>query len=212
MARINRTNPRGLSLTGDWDRLRRALDSNKFTRALRRNVVPAMGQSAQELQSRVRRPSGLAPNAALTIMVKGRNDPLRDTGDLLSSVEVKKQGPFRFVIGVSGNSRSARLAEFLHEGGQIPVTDAMRNMFRLLWLASIGKLDPGKLRGRARELYARQPTGWKPLRPTTSVIRIPARPFLRQALEEAGFRRDFRVRLMRSAFKSWRETMGPRGS
>ena len=70
-------------------------------------------------------------------------------------------------------------------------------MFFVLWLVDQGKMDPGKLTGRAAELFAmagkKRPKSQRfhRLKPETKVIVIPPRPFLARAIiHDVGFRNE----------------------
>jgi len=199
-----------IRLVGDWKRLRRALNGQAFSRALQGRVSSSLQDRAEALRDAARHPRGMAPNAGLTIMIKSGSTPLRDTGDLMDAIQVDRTTKFRYSVGVDDSNPKAHIVKLLHNGGLIPVTDEMRAMFKALWWASEGSLDPGDLTGRARELWQRHPGGWLPLSESTSAIRIPARPFLAKALEDPGYMLDTRKELLYSSFQAWLDVAGRR--
>lgn len=117
-----------------------------------------------------------APNADLTVALKGSDRPLVDSGQLKKSItsEVKSWdlaligiNRNRTVVDSKGKKRSVmRIAEALHDGATIKVTNKMRAYF--YWLAYS---DDSPFQGIV-----------KPLKKSTKVIRIPPRPFLAAAL------------------------------
>jgi hypothetical protein len=141
------------------------------------------------------RDSGFDRNANLTTFIKGSSGTLRDSGQLMRSVAFRSISPFRAEVGVLKGDPSANIAIIVHEGATIPVTAKMRGMFAALADASSGQRTPGRLRGRARELFDRRSEGWKPLRPSTTAIRVPARPYMRRVVE--------RPELHRALAKNW---------
>lgn len=152
-----------------------------FEGRLRLYIGPATERIAMHAVSEMRKviQAGVRPkNRPLTTIIKGSNKPLVDNGDLFQSITYEMSGQFEAAVGVLRADPRFNIAEIIHNGGTINVTDAMRGMFYALWLASIGKLDPSKLEGRAAELFARRSTGWKPIAPSTSAILIPERRFV----------------------------------
>jgi len=92
-------------------------------------------------------------------------------------------------IGISSTMiihgmRADELAEILHDGATIPVTPRMRAMFYYLSMASMGRMDPGRLTGAAAEMWKRQPGGYFGLSEDTTHIEIPPRPFIREVFED----------------------------
>ena len=206
---------------GQWTPFRKAIDPARFGPRLERYVGHATKLNAYLVARRIRKaikdriPPG---NADLTAAIKRSTKPLVDRGDLWKAVTIQVVD---WKTGFAGLLRTARtstgeelvnLGVILHEGTSIRVTDRMRRMFRALARATNPtppkhvKTRAGRrlyrgmasdaaankyLRGRARELYDRNPdVRWKPLAASTTVIRIPGRPFLRDALEDQGLRAE----------------------
>lgn len=158
-----------------------ALEPANFKRMLEKHVGKGTLKAAlvaeRELRKHVR--AKVPPkNAALTIFIKKSRKPLIDHGDLFQAMTSHQVSWDRAFVGVLQTSSQYNIAKTLLEGRSVRVTELMRNMFFLLWRASVGSLDPARLTGRAADLWARQPRGWKPLRDSTTIIVIPPRPFL----------------------------------
>jgi hypothetical protein len=191
-------------MNAGWKRMMRATDPGRFDSVLQNHVGAGTQRAALLAEKTMRegiRKGGFAKNASLTIHIKSSSTPLIDTGGLLRAITSKAD---RWDVGFAGILRSDELfeiAEMLHEGGSIRVTEKMRNMFQLLWFVSKGSADPGVLTGAARELWNRQPGGWFPLRESTSAIRIPPRPFVKRAFEsfslKQGVKREWNDSLRR---------------
>jgi hypothetical protein len=111
-----------------------------------------------------------------------------DKGDLWQAITSKQRRWDRVFVGLLQTDALFNIGRALHEGATIPVTKKMRAMFFYLWLASqqaqghrTGR--PVRLTGRAAELFDRF-KDWKPLRDTTTAIKIPPRPFIAEALND----------------------------
>lgn len=176
-------------LTGDWKKLERQLSNEVFRGKIESEMKRATRTNAFMVRREIRenlRSGSHARNAPLTVFIKKSTKPLIGPGpgaQLFQSIHFRSQSAFRAEIGVLKGDENANIAMIVHEGTTIPVTNAMRGMFAALQSVSEGKREPGSLRGRAQELYARRPQGWKALKPSTTMIRIPARPFLREVIE-----------------------------
>lgn len=174
-----------IRLEGDWKGFELYFGSERFRKTLDREVERAgrkLGRAlVQEIRKRFR---GLRPNAALTIAIKGRDDPLSDTGEMKRAVAFDLKGT-RLTVGLkTSDSSKARIWGFVLKGGRIPVTESMRNLFRLLANVSSGG-DAGQLTGRAAALYERSPgVVWKPLSPMKRHIRIPPRDVIKAQVED----------------------------
>lgn len=141
--------------------------------ATRRNGLLAVRMIRQSIKK-----GNFEANAALTVDIKGSSKPLVDKGGLFQSVTSKMQGDRSVFAGVLQTDELYNIAVALHDGASVTVTPKMRNMFKALWWASIGTIDPGELKGAAAELWERKPGGWLPLRENTVAILIPGRPFI----------------------------------
>lgn len=180
-----------VTLKGDWNALRLLLLPGQFQERVREGVRLATKVNALVVQREVRDnirkglyANNRAPNAALTVAIKRSSKPLIDSGHLFKSVTTVQTDWHTAEVGVLRGDPGANIAEVVHEGRMIPVTQAMRSLFAMLAEASDGSIDPSKLTGRAQELFARMPKGWKALRPSTTHIRIPPRPYLREVVED----------------------------
>jgi hypothetical protein len=174
-----------------WGVFRAAVDPKRFAAILKRKVGPATRLNGHVVQKKVRsliRSGSFAKNAALTKAIKHSSKPLVDHGQLYQSISVLVGDWDAAFVGIHRTSPGYNLGLALHEGVTIKVTPAMRGLFMALWQASIGELDPAMLSGRAQALFQRMNQGWKPLKASTSVIRIPARPFMKTAFEDASTR------------------------
>lgn len=176
-----------LTLKG-FKRFKRALNGKSFQKELERHVRTANGRSGKIIQRAIRQTikKGVPPpNAPLTVAIKGSSKPLVDRGDLFGAVTSVVPSWNRVFVGVLKTSKSHDIAQLLHDGTTLGVTDKMRGLFYVLWLATKREDVRAKLSGRAAELFERMPSGWKPLRPSTRAIKIPARPFISQAFTPA---------------------------
>lgn len=135
-------------------------------KVLREQVGLANKKLAVFLVDKVRsdiKAKNYAKNAILTQFLKGSSTPLIDQADLWQSVSSRHVSPWMFRIGViredaAGNS----IALILHEGATRKVTPKMRAFFRA---------KAAETRGLVR-----------PLKTSTTEIKIPARPFLKESL------------------------------
>lgn len=158
-------------------------------------------------------------NADLTITIKGSTKPLVDKGRLFQSIghqRIKRATYFVGVLksravrmrGVEGGVDYLNVARIIHDGATIPVTPKMRSMFKALWLATRDKKSRGagetwkrmpmtKLRSKRAKYLAqrarRRGATIFPLSPSTSAIRIPSRPFIRNVFERSSTRARLRI-------------------
>jgi hypothetical protein len=177
--------PTAFKRDAGWKRWRKALDPSRFkahARKYLREAARRNGKDAEEVMRRAIQDGGYERNAELTVAIKGSEKPLFDKGSSLSqaitSIVVDDLTTF---IGVPSKDSFYDVAVVLHEGRAIPVTDAMRGMFYMLWRASVG--DPVTLSERAKQLFERN-QDWLPLKKSTKAIVIPSRPFVRKAFED----------------------------
>jgi hypothetical protein len=174
---------------GKWKQFQAAIDPKKFAASARRHLKTAMTQTAQYIRGEIRRgirSGGYAPNAELTKLLKGSTKPLvGSTAELWKGVTYQVPSYRMAFVGVLRQSGAYNVALTVHDGKNIRVSPKMRGMFWLLWKTSIGQFDPGKLRGRTRELWDQLKRRGiiKPLDPGTTVIRIPPRPFIRAVFD-----------------------------
>ncbi|KKN79937.1 hypothetical protein LCGC14_0334450 [marine sediment metagenome] len=184
----------GFVMDRGWQRLDLAFDGRKFKGVARKHLRLAAERNGKLALGAVRRGirrGGFEGNAELTEHIKGSGKkPLVDSGTRLFqglTSEVQSDDKTVF-IGFLLADRNFEAAAAIHEGAVIKVSQAMRDMFRLLWMVSVGNMIPERLTGRAAELWGRRPGGWLPLKPSTKVIIIPARPFIKRAFEEPKLR------------------------
>lgn len=180
-------------LDRNWGRYAELINHVRYGARLRQNIRKAMVANAHLIKMEVRdnvrkghHSKGRKPNAALTIAIKGRDQPLVDGGALARAVRSKVKGWDTAEVDIY-DPKIAWLAELLHNGYEIPVTEPMRRMFNALYQASIGDRDPSTLVGRAAELWARNQE-WYPIGSATTRIKIPARPFFSDVIESRAVR------------------------
>ena len=165
-----------------WQKYNNATDVKRFKRKFARHRKKALDAIAKEIVKDVIDAGGFAPNAGLTTMIKGHAKPLVHTGKKLSdAITTRMINPKSVFVGIPKSSNFYPQAVAIHEGTLLKVTPAMRGMFMMLWLASIGKADPSDLSGRAKELWEQGGDNWSPLSPGTTGIKIPSRPFMEKA-------------------------------
>lgn len=173
----------------EWRQFERALMSERFGKFARKELRKATRLNGLEAKATIRRMirkgGHFAANALLTREIKGSSKPLVDFGSgLFQAVTSETQTDTSVFVGVQQKSDFYDIARAIHEGRVISVTPKMRAMFQVLWLASIGKLDPSTLDGRAAELWKRKPGGWFPLKKSTVAIVLPPRPFVEVAFDD----------------------------
>jgi len=168
----------------------------KMTPLVKKHIERANQLNGTIAVSEIRRginAGGFEKNKPLTVAIKKDDKPLIGRtqggagGQLFQAVTWKQLNRSTIFVGVLKVSRFYNIAYFLHEGGQIGVTERMRALFFYLWLASIGSLEPSKLTGRAKALWKMMPGDWKPLKPGTKAITVPKRPFISRVFGSRTF-------------------------
>jgi len=190
----------GIRLTGEWRRLRALLNPGKFRRRLEREVGKATTKNVLLLRRAIREAirSNIAPRkvALSKALARGGSKSLVGrTAALWRSVTYLRLSWNRAFAGVLRRGKNERgdplynIALTLHEGASIKVTDRMRGLFAALFWARM-KGDPSILKSRrARELWRAAPGfEWRRLSPSTRMIRIAGRPFVKIALRDRGLR------------------------
>jgi hypothetical protein len=178
----------------NWKRLQLMMEPGKANAVVKRHLRRATRLNGKVAEKQIRdsiKSGSYAANAELTEAIKGTNKPLVGIGagaQLFGGITSRMMDDTTLFVGVLKTSDVYDIAVTLHEGLSIGVTNKMRGMFFALWQASIGKLPPEKLTGRAAELFAQMSSGWKPLRKSTAVIVIPSRPFIEQAFADKTIR------------------------
>lgn len=184
----------GIKFGPGWKRFAKLLRPGKFQQSLEKHVGQASAKIAPRLAKAMRlelRKASTEKNTALTIAIKRSTKPLIDFADLFKAITAKKMAWDLVFGGVFRTSENFNIAVVLHNGKSIPVTAKMRGLFLVLAQASRAAAQGGvapQLTGRAAELFARF-QNWLPLRPETRLIKIPARPFARQAIDDPGVQR-----------------------
>lgn len=162
----------GMVKTGKWDKVGFILNAPSFDKRIKRNTRIAHQRVALEYRKDVRasiRGKKYAPNKAMTIAIKGSSTPLVDNADMINAITFKVDGDEKVEIGIKRSATSGdgkklyNVAEILHGGATIRVTDRMRNFFKVMW--------------------AQGQPGFFPLLPSTVAIRIPGRPFFQVPFE-----------------------------
>ena len=158
---------------GSSEKVRAALDT-EFKKAGRRS-----GQKIAALMRRKIR-GGVSPaNAKMTTDSQGATKPLADRGRLFKAVTFTSSGgsfgDMEIRVGVMRTHAMANVAKIVHDGRTQTVTRRMSLMFRMLWLASIGR--PVSLRSeRAQQLLASSKGRFSPLKEGEQLVH-PSRPF-----------------------------------
>ena len=182
-----------LERTGDWDKLARTLDPQRFRAAIEREVGQATRRNALLVRTEIRdriRGRRYSANAALTVAVKGSSTPLVDTALLLQNVTDRVLSPFEAIVGVMRGASAkdggdlVNLGIVLHEGATVRVTEAMRRFFY----------------AKAME----NPDRWRPLRRSTVALTIPGRPFVRDVAEDRAVHTQVEAEWQRAVERSFR--------
>jgi phage gpG-like protein len=198
----------------NFDKFGKALNSTRFRSLLQKHVARATGRAARITQKAIRQEikSGVPPRqAALTAALKGSSKTLVDKGDLFQSISVDQKSWDQAFVGVHRKAGIYNIAEALHEGREIPVSQKMRALFFYLWLASMSANGmrtgpPPRLTGRAAQLF-QQFKDWLPLKDSTRIIRIPARPFLRRAFAQADLQKRIQEEWRSAVDQAYRESL-----
>lgn len=180
-----------VKFSGNSKALKKALE--KAPTVVRKHVNKAskiIGMQGVALARKEISGGSYAPNAPLTIALKGVNEPLigdRTGSPLFKAITSKVVNDNTVFVGILQKDGEYNIAVAIHEGATIKVTQKMRNMFYILWRK---ETDPSiNLTGRAKELWDKMPGGWKPLNESTKAINIPSRPFIKNALDSDEFRK-----------------------
>ena len=151
---------------GDWEKLTRIMGD--FDERLHRNATKTLRRAGEELASDIRTrildSKDMQPLHGFTIEQKGSSKPLIDDSDLLGSVGMRFIEELAVFVGVHRRAEDGTDIAAIHEreeGTRVPVTPKMRAF-----------------------LHAR---GFH-LKPETTELFIPGRPFVKPAF------RDFRER------------------
>ena len=151
-------------LSGDWNRIDEIFNPAKIAEGMRQAAARVGNYGASEVKKGIvsGSPGGktFKPNSPLTIARKGSSKPLIDKGDLVGSITYQIIDSDNVFIGVK-KGKEANIAAVHEFGCTIKVTPKMR-----AYLHHQGVH----------------------LKPSTQMIYIPARPFLRPVLDSSDFR------------------------
>ena len=161
--------------TGAWFAMQRMLDPQRFNDRLEREVAKATVLNGRIAAKKIRdeiKKGAYEENADLTKILKApKTKPLiGKDGALWAAIGHEVVDSWSTFVGVikSVKGRSEEelidIAEVLHDGQTITVTQQMRDFFKMLTIKTGGAV--------------------KPLKPSTEAIVIPARPFLENALKD----------------------------
>lgn len=194
-----------------WKQYANATNPKRFLRALKKHVRKGTQRNAIVARKQVRQEikAGIPPrNAELTARLKsggGRKTtkPIVGTpgADLWNAIAWSVEDWNFAFVGVKRTSAEFNVADIVHNGRTIRVTEKMRHMFRVLAWASKSQTVAPHLEGRALELWeagGRWKTKWKPLKASTKVIIIPKRPYIRFAFQDPGLKRTVKENWSRS--------------
>jgi len=166
--------------------LKVALDALAMATVSKAEMMKATKKNGKLAEAQVRSGirSGINPrNADLTQAIKGSDKPLVDSSELFNSISSEVMDEYSVFVGVNRTNGLYNVAAIVHEGATIRVTPKMRGLFNSLFQVSIGRMNKDKLSARGQELYARN-KDWRPLRESTTVIKIPGRKFIDIALKD----------------------------
>ncbi|KKN30263.1 hypothetical protein LCGC14_0835780 [marine sediment metagenome] len=200
----------GFVMDKGWKRLELAFDASRFKNVSRKHLRRATelnGLLALRASRQAVKKGGFQKRSTLTIHIAGAGKkPLIDTATrLFQGMTSSVRSDTTAFVGFLLNNPNFSAAVAVHEGAVIKVSSAMRALFRILWLTSLGQVNPSTLTGRAAELWERAPGGWWPLKPSTVVIVIPARPFIKRAFEDKKLHARVKVNWERAVQRTLRE-------
>jgi hypothetical protein len=191
-----------IKLSKDWKRLDKALaKSGPTARKHVKRATAFIGKQGVALIRNEISSGNYEPNRPLTVALKGgKNEPLkgdRPGAPLFKSITSKIVNDFTVFVGVLQTNAGYNIALTIHEGVSIKVTEKMRGLFYVLWLK--GERPSIDLSGRAKELWDKMPGGWKPLKVSTTAIKISSRPFIKNAWNKGE--------LQKIASRFWNEAL-----
>ena len=145
-------------LTGDWDRLDEILNPAKIKAGIQQAAARVGNYGASQVKRGIVN-GNFTPNSPLTIARKGSSKPLIDKGDLVGSITYQVIDSNNVFIGVK-KGKEANIAAVHEFGCVIQVTPKMRAYLHYQGVH---------------------------LKPSTQMIYIPPRPFLRPVLNSPDF-------------------------
>lgn len=185
-----------ITLGKGWRVFQKALDpkiqqpilEKHVGRATRANAIVARKRVRQHIRKGAPTREGFVGVAPLTALIKGGDKPIVGTpgADLFNSIAYEVQDWKIAIVGVARTEGGHNIGKIVHDGLVLKVTPKMRGLFWLLWLVSQGRVDAGRLRGRAFELYhlTKGAKGIKPISKAKTAIVIPSRPFIKDVVED----------------------------
>lgn len=197
-----------------WRILAKALDPKLSQPVLQKYVGRATEANAAMVRGAVRQNIrhgvGLQENAPLTALIKGGKRPIVGTPglDMFNAIIYEVQDWRVALVGVKRFAgETVNVAEIVHEGKTINVTKKMRGLFWVLWLASKGRIKPGELTGRAKEIFeeTKGAKGIKPIGETKKKIVIPSRPFLKITIEDDEVRKKAKAHWLNAVQATYAE-------
>ena len=157
----------GVHLVGDWKLAKKVLNTAPaaFDRALKKTIKAEAERLAGMIRKNITSNTP-PPNATSTIQDKGSSKTLVNTGMMLQSVQIVWRGKFEAFVGLPARARGgvSNLAD-IHENGRVIIQQMTDKQRRFLHAKFGGSGGGGGGTG-------------------IIVIHIPARPFVRPAVEE----------------------------
>lgn len=194
----------------NWKKFKKMLEDKNVRRVVKKHMKRATLLNGKVYEKHIRdsiKESKFQPNAALTEEIKKDNKPLVgvETGATLFKAITSKRfssgsplGETVF-IGILRTNSFYNVAETIHYGKTIKVTERMRGLFLMLAAASEGKISRDKLSKRGQDLFDYMNKGWKPLKKQTTRIIIPPREFITEAFRDG--------RPKKIAKQNWQQAM-----
>jgi len=182
---------------GAWHGMKHALDAGRLKEDVRTAIGGATAKAALYVRGRIRKriQSGTAygANSKLTIMIKHSSKPLVGRGaDLFNSIATKTIDWRSAFVGVLRGTMvdgkdMVNIAEVVHEGLSIRVTDKMHGMFQALYKVGQGEMSATELHAQAAEMakaLGDEIKNIRPLKRSTKVIIIPTRQFIAEVFKD----------------------------
>lgn len=154
---------------------------DKFRAQLRKELSKAGRLAGLKIKAIMRQKirEGIAPkNADMTKDIKGSTKSLVDTGRLFKAITSQSGGSlddFEIRVGVKRSNEAANIAKIVHDGNVQTITRKQEVLFKMLWLASVGRRVTLRSE-RGRQILAQAKGVIAPLKEGQVVV-IPPRPF-----------------------------------
>lgn len=191
-----------------FKRMAKLLNPVSFAKSLSDAAYNATADNAEFLEQEVKKAvdgAKIGPwNRPLTVMIKGANHPLIDSEKMRDAIKGEVISWRKAIVHIPESSPSYDIAKIVSEGRSIPVTEAMRSMFKLLYFVSEGRMSASNLTGRAAELWDRSRGPWYPLSESTFLIRIPPRPFIQPTVNRSDVVARVRARYVQAVGLAWK--------